>query len=83
MYLGILTRWAAEEELHLGSSRAVADTNSTGKGNEVAGCDTMLSDEGLLNRNSLIETNVGMVLGLNIGESHDRAVSASATEKHI
>lgn len=83
MYIGTLTRWATEEELHLRSTRAVADSNSTGKGDEVAGCDTVLGDEGLLNCNRLIETNVGVVLGLNIGESHDRAVGASATEKYI
>ena len=78
-----LTSWATEEELHLRSARAVADSDSTGKGNEVAGRDTVLLNEGLLNGDGIVEADIRVEGGLDLREDHDGSVGTSAAEKHV
>ena len=75
----LLTNFAANEELHLGSTSAVADTDSASERNEVSRAHVVLGDEGLLDVDDLIETNVGVERGLDRVEQHDRAVSTSTT----
>lgn len=76
----MLTSRTTEEELHLRSAGAVADSDGTSEGDKVARSDAMLLDEWLLQIHDLIETNVWVEVGLNVVEDHDGAVSAPATE---
>ena len=76
-----LTNFAADEELHLRRTSTVADTDSASERNEVSRAHVVLGDEGLLDVDDLIETNVGVERGLDGVEQHDRAVSASTARR--
>ena len=78
---GARTWWAANEELHFGSTRAVAHSDGTSEGNKVAGRDTVLGDERLLQVDDLIGTEVSMEVGLDVREEERRAVSSLASVK--
>ena len=71
---------AASKELHDGGTGAVADGDSTSESDEVTGSHVVPVEDGLLDGDSLIETNVGVEGGLNRGEGVDGAVSAATAE---
>ena len=74
---------ATGEEVHLRRTRAVTECDRARESDEVAGGDTMLGDERLLQVDNLIETNVWMERSLNCVEDNDRAVGTSTTAKWL
>lgn len=74
----IRTDRTAEGEVHLGSTRAVAHSDCTSERDKITGCDIVLLDEGLLQLDDLVETDVGVERRLDGVEGHDGAVSTPA-----
>ena len=50
------------------------------QGDEVAGGDVVPREDGLLDGDSLVKTDVRVELGLDVGEGVDRAISTATTE---
>lgn len=75
----ILTRCAANEELHLRSSCAVTESDGTGECDEITRSDTVPRDEGLLQLDDFVKTDVGVECGLDLVEDHNRPVRSTAT----
>ena len=71
-------RGTADEEVHLRSTRAVTEGDSTSEGNKVTRGNVVLGNEGLLELHDFVETDVRVEGSLNVVEDHDRAVSTSA-----
>ena len=75
------TRCTTGEEVHLRSTRAVTESNSTCESNKVSRGDVMLGNEGLLELHDFVETDVSLERSLDRVEDHDRAVSTAAAVK--
>lgn len=68
---------ATEEELKLGSTWAVGDTDCAGELDEIGGRDArVLRDETLLERYNLVSTTVGRELRLDVAKKYEGAVGA-------
>ena len=74
-----LTDLAAGEELHLGCTGAVADSDGAGEGDEVSRVHAVLLHERLLNVDNLVEADVGVERGLDRVKEHDTAVRSATT----
>lgn len=69
----------AEEEVETRSTRTVADTDRTSELHEISGGDVVLSDEGLLRVDDVVNAVVGVEVGLNVVEDDDGAVGTSSS----
>ena len=70
---------AADEDVQLGSTGAVRDTNGTSQLDEVGGGEVVPLDERPLLVDDLVDTVVGVEVGLDVLEDGDRSVSASTS----
>ena len=76
---GLSGRSAAEEEVHLRSTRAVADTDGASKRDEVTRSDVVLCDERILELGDLVQTDVRVESSLDLVKDDDGTVGTSAT----
>ena len=79
---GLGSRSAADEEVHLRSTRAVTESNGACERDEVAGSHVVFGDERLLKLDDFVQTDVGVKGGLDIVEDHDGPVGASTAGKY-
>ena len=70
---------AADEDVQLGSTGAVRDTNGTSQLDEVGGGEVVPLDERPLLVDDLVDTVVGVEVGLDVLEDGNRSVSASTS----
>ena len=78
---GLGSRSAADEEVHLRSTRAVAERDGPCERDEVSWGNVVLRDERLLDLDDFVKANVRVEVGLDLVEDHDGAVSTSTAVK--